>query len=361
MGSGQSGIVIRGSIKGYPGPVAFKCTTASSTVTDVKAIMSEIKILSYIGQHVNVLCILGAHTRKIERGIVYVALEYCSLGSLESFLRKVDPSTVTNHQEASSEGVRYVMLDPNGKETSQLGLINPGYVESLESTLLPPTTGYMATNEPCPPGYLAPDELTPPTGYLAPSELASPGYMATIELSSLTANSSPEKSKNDKSPPSPESEVSVTTFLRWSHQIASAMEYVSAKNVIHADLAARNVLLVSLDQVKVSDFGLSRKLYQEMGAVLHDKHTPLPWRWMAPESLKHLVFSAESDVWSFGITVWEIFSLAEVPYHGIVYDMRFTSELENGMRLPSPKYDLVQMYDYIKSEPFFISNSNQSR
>ena len=65
---------------------------------------------------------------------------------------------------------------------------------------------------------------------------------------------------------------------------------------------------------------------------------PLPWRWMAIESLKDLTFSSQSDVWSYGITVWEIFTLAEVPYPGITWTVDFVESLEQGTRPGRPKH-----------------------
>lgn len=63
---------------------------------------------------------------------------------------------------------------------------------------------------------------------------------------------------------------------------------------------------------------------------------PLPWRWMAIESLKELAFSTKSDVWSYGILLWEIFSLGEIPYPGLSWSQEFITQLENGLRLTKP-------------------------
>lgn len=89
---------------------------------------------------------------------------------------------------------------------------------------------------------------------------------------------------------------------QWSQEIASGMEFLAEKKVVHADLAARNILLSSSKIAKVSDFGVSRKLYN-YSQYVKKQQEPLAWRWMAPESLNRMEFTEKSDVWAFGITL----------------------------------------------------------
>lgn len=114
------------------------------------------------------------------------------------------------------------------------------------------------------------------------------------------------------------------------------MGYLESKNVIHGDLAARNVLLTLSLQAKITDFGLSRQLYDYTNYV-KKQQAPLPWRHMAIESLREMSFSTESDVWAYGVTMWEVFSMGDVPYPGRSWSLDFVHELENGMRLLQPK------------------------
>jgi serine/threonine protein kinase len=114
--------------------------------------------------------------------------------------------------------------------------------------------------------------------------------------------------------------------------------------VVHADVAARNVLLTSDQTAKLTDFGLSRRLYEYTQYVKKNQE-PLPWRWMAIESLQTMQFSTESDVWSYGITVWEIFSLGDIPYPGLSWNLEFVGELERGLRMNKPKYATSHMYE----------------
>ena len=97
------------------------------------------------------------------------------------------------------------------------------------------------------------------------------------------------------------------------------MDFLSERNIYHGDLAARNVLLTDQLVAKVSDFGLSRRLYHDMSQFsIYDGEAVtlrLPMKWLALETLKHgQVVPVKSDVWSFGVLMWELFQMGSEPY-----------------------------------------------
>lgn len=116
------------------------------------------------------------------------------------------------------------------------------------------------------------------------------------------------------------------------------MDYLSTLGFIHRDLAARNCMIDARLSVKVADFGLTRKFLDEKGYYhISNLNIGLPTKWMAIESLRNCVYTDKSDVWSFGVVMWELMTRGKVPYQGIGSNANdLIQYLERGNRLPRP-------------------------
>ncbi|XP_013400872.1 tyrosine-protein kinase PR2 isoform X1 [Lingula anatina] len=110
----------------------------------------------------------------------------------------------------------------------------------------------------------------------------------------------------------------VTTLCEYATQIAKGMEYLETRRMIHRDLAARNILVFSKTKVKISDFGMSRALglSRDYYQTNFNVNLKLPIAWCAPECINYLRFTTASDVWAFGVTLWEMFSYGLQPWGG---------------------------------------------
>lgn len=164
----------------------------------------------------------------------------------------------------------------------------------------------------------------------------------------------------------PARSVTTSDLLCWAFQVSRGMQYLSSRKVLHGDLAARNILLCDDNVVKICDFGLARSMYKtdvyhkkgevsgngqsehierrlKIYSVVSVSQSPLPFKWLALESISDQIFSTYSDVWSFGIVLWELFSLGKVPYPGMDADQSLYFKIKDGYRMEKPEYATQDM------------------
>uniref|UniRef100_A0A8C7N4Z7 Tyrosine-protein kinase receptor Tie-1 n=1 Tax=Oncorhynchus kisutch TaxID=8019 RepID=A0A8C7N4Z7_ONCKI len=243
IGEGNFGQVIKAMIKkdGAKMSAAIKMLKEFASENDHRDFAGELEVLCKLGQHPNIINLIGACEN---RGYLYIAIEYAPYGNLLDFLRKsrvleTDPAFAKEHGTAST----------------------------------------------------------------------------------LTSQQ----------------------LLQFAVDVATGMHYLSDKQFIHRDLAARNVLVGDNLVAKIADFGLSR------GEEVYVKKTMgrLPVRWMAIESLNYSVYTTKSDVWSFGVLLWEIVSLGGTPYCGMTCAELY-EKLPQSYRMEQPRNCDDEVYELMR-------------
>ncbi|XP_029458469.1 vascular endothelial growth factor receptor 1 isoform X2 [Rhinatrema bivittatum] len=299
LGRGAFGKVVQASAFGMKKSptcktVAVKMLKEGATASEYKALMTELKILIHIGHHLNVVNLLGACTR--HGGPLMVVVEYCKYGNLSNYLKSKREFFFISKESASQP--------EQMKRENDMDL-----AESRKPRL----------------DSIASDE-----------SLASSGFEEDKSLSFVEE----EEEDADEFYKQP---ITMEDLISYSFQVARGMEFLSSRKCIHRDLAARNILLSENNVVKICDFGLARDIYKDPDYV-RKGDARLPLKWMAPESIFDKIYTTKSDVWSYGVLLWEIFSLGASPYPGVQIDEDFCNRLKEGTRMRAPDYASPEIY-----------------
>uniref|UniRef100_A0A3Q3E6V4 receptor protein-tyrosine kinase n=1 Tax=Hippocampus comes TaxID=109280 RepID=A0A3Q3E6V4_HIPCM len=312
LGSGAFGMVVQAAaygIKkaGVAQQVAVKMLKEKHQQVDKEALMSELKMLTHIGHHANIVNLLGACTGS---GPIYLIFEYCCYGDLLNYLKS---SSERYHKSAVDAFTRdrnrslYHNLMPGKNSTT----VQEGAVDN-----------YMRMHP-------------------APAGSQEDASLLCSSLDNLDCGEDTESSENGE--PDDLQALTFDDLLSFAVQVAKGMDFLSSKNCIHRDLAARNVLVTKGRQVKIADFGLARDIDNDSNYVVRG-NVRLPVKWMAPESIFQGLYTMKSDVWAYGILLWEIFSLGVTPYPGIKVDHGFYSMIERGFKMECPYYADESVY-----------------
>ncbi|XP_041656960.1 macrophage colony-stimulating factor 1 receptor 2 [Cheilinus undulatus] len=294
LGSGAFGKVVEATAYGLGTDnkvtrVAVKMLKPRAHSEEREALMSELKILSHLGYHDNIVNLLGACTRG---GPMLMITEYCSHGDLLNFLR--------SHSQDFMASILCVDEVEGGAFYKNM---------AAQQARLRSDSGISCCSE-----------------YQEMQPVLSPG----------------------QTPPSVQTDsLSVCDLMRFSYQVAQGLDFLSTRNCIHRDVAARNVLLTDIGVAKICDFGLARDIRNDDSYIVQG-NARLPVKWMAPESIFQCVYTVQSDVWSYGVLLWEIFSLGKSPYPNVVVDTNFYKMIKDGGHMDQPDYAPAEMYELMR-------------
>ncbi|XP_040828591.1 macrophage colony-stimulating factor 1 receptor isoform X2 [Ochotona curzoniae] len=275
--------------------VAVKMLKSTAHADEKEALMSELKIMSHLGQHENIVNLLGACTHG---GPVLVITEYCCYGDLLNFLRRKAEAMLGLSQEPEGD-ISYKNIH-------------------LEKKYLRRDSGF-----------------------------SSQGVDTYVEMRPISTSSNDSFSEQgmDKEDGRP---LELRDLLHFSSQVAQGMAFLASKNCIHRDVAARNVLLTSGHVAKIGDFGLARDIMNDSNYIVKG-NARLPVKWMAPESIFNCIYTVQSDVWSYGILLWEIFSLGVNPYPGILVNSKFYKLVKDGYQMAQPAFAPKNIYSIMQA------------
>lgn len=291
IGSGHFGVVKKGLLgMAYPKskiesktrlPVAVKSSTNPFNVELQKMMAEELKVMCAIPKNPNVLALIGAVTKNMRQGQLYIVTEFIDGGNLREFLQA--------HRNT---------------------FIN----ELVEDEHVPVDDSYLVPNSVKKKIYKFDEKLGEGTRLL----VEDPDALCTSDLLSIGL------------------------------QIAKGMAWLADVPCVHRDLACRNVLITKTKIVRIADFGLSKKhTNKTYYRTKKSKDTPLPVRWMPLECIEEFKFTQKSDVWSFGICLYEIFTLGGTPYPNCD-TFNVIEFIRNGNRNKQPEYCHDEIYELMK-------------
>jgi serine/threonine protein kinase len=288
-------------------------------------LLAEIEIMKLVCNHPNVVRILHCCTRDIgQTRPILLVMEHVELGKLQSFLEKsranhryATSASLYNH--ASSRGGSLQFAN-NGMQVGQDYRTMAGSIASSCSILNGDFEGDSNNDD------------------------------RQLELSQARPPMLQHHVNDSQSADQHSNQLTSRDLIKFIYHVAKGMEHLASNCIVHRDLASRNILISSQRVCKIGDFGMARHM-ENSGDVYerHSRNTKVPVRWMAPEVLVENSFTTKSDVFSFGILMWEIVTLGSTPYRHLKTDQIIQAVARNGERPERPEYCHELLYNIMSS------------
>ncbi|XP_055700304.1 tyrosine-protein kinase receptor torso-like isoform X2 [Phlebotomus papatasi] len=302
IGQGHFGTVYKGILEDeyVEMAVAVKKLKKTPTSEDIRKFILEINIMKSVPKHRNIVSILGHCTNK--KDTMLLITEYCSQGSLLNYLRCEWRAHKSQQARWSKFSDSFINL--NGKD---IGGTNKKVNISLTSET---------------------------------------GDFCSVHINAVENRTYSEDCADDFVMVD-ETHLTMKSLLDIGLQVAEGMKFLALNKVVHRDLAARNILVNHENIAKIADFGLSRDIYED-GLYTKQGNGRVPIKWMALEALSRQVYSTESDVWSFGVLLYEIITLGCIPYPTVQNDQLLVY-LMSGSRMEKPSNCSDTLYELMMS------------
>ncbi|XP_058449287.1 uncharacterized protein LOC131429253 [Malaya genurostris] len=331
IGKGAFGRVFMASaskLPGYNGTVivAVKQLKKCPKADKFDEFQDEIAMMKRVGRHPNIVTLLGCCTIKEPLTMI---MEYIGCGDLLEYLRRIRAkhlAKIANHDTANPTQSDTLSLQRSCSNQSSNTVFGPmiKYMDILHTSSSNSDTSY----------------ITQPDTVLRPS-------ITETTYTTLSGSTGQENASRESS--SIEYVLDHKELHDFARQIACGMQHLEEKQITHRDLAARNILIDERKTLKISDFGLSRT-----GIYVNTRNKKVPLRWLSIEAMRDNLYSSKSDVWAFGIVLWEIGTLGGYPYP-TVSNHELLTYLNNGSRLDRPEICTTELYELMlncwKSDP----------
>uniref|UniRef100_A0A8C5V4F1 receptor protein-tyrosine kinase n=1 Tax=Microcebus murinus TaxID=30608 RepID=A0A8C5V4F1_MICMU len=316
LGSGAFGKVVEGTAYGLSRSqpvmkVAVKMLKPTARSSEKQALMSELKIMTHLGPHLNIVNLLGACTKS---GPIYIITEYCFYGDLVNYLHKNRDSFLSHHPEKPKKELDIFGLNPADESTRSYVIL------SFENN----------------------------GDYMDMKQADTTQYVPMLERKEVSKYSDIQRSLYDRPASYKKKSMLGKSVCSHSGYCALAVASYDTYNQGSSNLSNRGkniffTYVYIILYISTADF------------LLPSLQTFLPVKWMAPESIFDNLYTTLSDVWSYGILLWEIFSLGGTPYPGMMVDSTFYNKIKSGYRMAKPDHATSEVYEIMvkcwNSEP----------